>query len=43
MAYSDAGTAVAESFWSVRSWLPDDWTGLTMKTLATPVADVVTA
>ena len=37
--YSEAGTAVAESFWSVRPWLPEDWTGLTMKIRPTPVEE----
>src|SRR6266545_6940394 len=36
-SYSLAGTAVAESFWSVRLSSPLDWTGLTLKTLAVPV------
>ena len=33
----EAGTAPAESFWSVSDWSPVDWTGLTSKTLAVPV------
>ena len=37
--YSEAGTDVAESFWSVRPSLPDDWTGLTMKIRPTPVEE----
>src|SRR4051794_29403078 len=37
--YWSAGTAVAESFWSVSDSLPLDWTGLTMKTRPVPVEE----
>ena len=37
MAYSLAGTAVAESLSSTRFSLPLDWTGFTLKTLPEPV------
>ncbi len=36
VAYSERGTAVAESFWSLSDWSPEDWTGLTLKTLPVP-------
>ena len=38
VAYSDAGTAVAESFWSVSDWSPEDCTGFTLNTLPVPTA-----
>src|SRR5512132_1773666 len=36
-AYSESGTALSESFWSVSDWIPEDWTGFTLKTSAVPV------
>src|SRR4051794_10821458 len=36
VVYAEAGTAAAESFWSVSDWSPVDWTGLTSNTLPVP-------
>jgi hypothetical protein len=36
VAYSERGTAVAESLRSLSDWSPEDWTGLTLNTLPVP-------